>query len=637
MTEITQLTQYLRPQNPTGFPAPISITGTINIAADVVCAAYENSSATAEHTVNLPSAVVGQRFLFINRHRYFAINVDPIFSQRFRQYPNGVNVRFLKDSWAVIECREAGIWDFVESSGFFQQGYHPALPSPDGAGAFRTIYLSNSGNDNNNGVAVGTPKKTLRGISRIARPGDLVIVAPGTYDDVAENQWVFDNLPQGNADNPIHFRCDTAFGARFAILDMNAPNASVWDIQRSKMYLDITNLVFWSPGSQQKRVRVCNVRFFSCGFVGGSQSAGSNNSTLNVDGIGGNKFGLFLGAKDVLFEDCVALGKGGRYKFLAYGGKNIIFRRCISRWDQGWDSDGSAQAGDFGLYDTINSEAQNCLSIDSLRPVNHPGLYKSAFFLEQNYLHAPNLALRGCMVVNNDGTAYSADGLTFQPVTTPSSGTRTPGTPPWTFSNRKMDPLNWLIENCVAAKTRGGFVINVTTKVKNCTSAWLTQTNTNFVLASNPRWSTGSEFRNNVAVRVAAGSTAFSIPSHSLSDNNRDYEDMAAANAAGLYHPTYADIGSTINTSGAGAYVLKRIGAPGSYIGFPNYRQHGDGSGGEGTATFGDLWPWPNEAAIKTFMQAVETEQSITPRGFTASNLTLTEYVFGILGTAGPI
>lgn len=624
-----------------------ALSASDSITPSILGAAYDNSAASASITASLQTATVGQKYLFINAHKFYDFNVDCTYSNRFREWPNGVQVTILKDSWIEVECRETNVWDIIASGGTYKQGYYPSVIPTIGTGAGRTIYLNHARpDDTGNGESLGAAKRTLRGIMRIARPGDYVIVSAGTYPDIPENEWVFANLPRGNQDNPIHFKCETAFGARFTKLAITAHGGSSWDLPRNDLHIDCTNLVWWA--NQEKSVSAKNTRFFRCGFVGGSLTADSNEHCVVVGGGGASPADVRLNrvrwASRVLFEDCVMLGKGGRSRILAYNAEKVIFRRCITRWDRGWTTSTTIQCSDGGLYDSSECEMQNCMSLDSLAPEPSDGAanYKGAFYLENNYADASNLAMRGCLVINNQGgPAYTTNALRFQPVTTPSSGTRTPGTPPWTFDYRRMLPKNWLIENCVGANVLNpaayssnvGMYILSKTEVRNCTIAGLNRQGYCYYTDPDPRSPAGSEFRNNVAVRVAGSSTGFDIASHSLGHNNLDYADMTAANTAGLYHPQYADIGSTIQTAGAGAYVLKRIGAPNSFYGDPNFRQIGD----DGGSTYGDLWPWPYEADIKTFMREVDDAESRSYRGFTASGGTLTEYVFGILGTTGPL
>ena len=69
-----------------------------------------------------------------------------------------------------------------------------------------------------------------------------------------------------------------------------------------------------------------------------------------------------------------------------------------------------------------------------------------------------------------------------------------------------------------------------------------------------------------------------------------------------------------------GATIIKRYGLDGTFYGDAGYN----------ALTTTDLWPYPNEADIKTDMTADST------RGFCASGQTLTKYIWEYLGNTIP-
>jgi hypothetical protein len=102
---------------------------------------------------------------------------------------------------------------------------------------------------------------------------------------------------------------------------------------------------------------------------------------------------------------------------------------------------------------------------------------------------------------------------------------------------------------------------------------------------------------------------------------------LADAATAGLVYGVRVDPGTTLNTAQKGATILKRYGASGALMGDPCGNGHMIG-------TAEDLWPWPNEATIKT---AMTTTFGDATRGWTAGALTLTQYIWRKLGAAtGP-
>lgn len=595
------------------------VTADLNLtSSSALYGYYTNRTTTVAATITLPSATRGKRLCVVKENRGYGLSIDCQFSDRFEDYPNGVDMALIDNGYVIFECIRAGVWSTLSSRGL---AYHKYVYS-------RPIYLATTGSDSNDGLTVGTPKQTLRGIQAIARPGDTVNVAAGTYSGTS-NEFTTANLPLGTPSNRISFICSTAFGARFPKFELLY--TSYYMIPLYQWALDFTNLVFVT--TTQNLIQGHDLRFFKCGFIGGTTTAGDNQHTCSIGGGSPN----YRGAVNVLLEDCVAFGTGGRYKFVMYNAKSCLGRRCVARWEQGWDSDSSGiQASDFGIYDSSECEFQNCISIDDVAPATYPYTYKGAFFMEQNYYEASDIAMRGCIVVNNKGPAFVANSLTSNTTQVPSGNTHSGGTPPWN-AYRKMRAKNWLLQDFAAAKVlnaAGGAIGAVAwgvgpITIENATVADLNKAaGVSFDNSSYPvRWLQGSTLSNCVSVYGAAGGAGhYGVESCVTQVNNIYYADLATAATDGLYHLPMSDYGSTIGALFAGAEILKRIGASGTRYGEPGYRQIGDG------ATTGDLWPFPNEAAIKALF--IEFEAATTP--WTAGGSTLTEYVWGILGNAGP-
>jgi hypothetical protein len=600
--------------------APTSIsylTADTNLAGvSVPAPTYSNRDATTAITLTLPTATRGKRITVLKESAY-DFDVDCQATDRFSDYGFGVDLSMVDNGFCVFECFIDGVWAIVTHRGTY---FADAV-------ANRNIYLSPSGSDSNNGLTAGTPKATLLGIKKIARPGDIVNVAPGTYTGTA-NEIVTENLPMGTESHRIKFTCSTAFGASFPKFELLYGAFS--DVPKYRWYLDLENLVI--VGNAMKRIQAYDMRFFRCAFVGGPTSG--NFQTVVIGG--GNDY--YRGAGRVLLEDCVATGPGGRYTFLVYNAEDVILRRCISRWDQGWEPSGGLQAGGFGLYDSTRCELQNCLDIDSLAPTVDPTVWKGSLWIEQNYYDADCLRMVGCLVVNNNGAGIQVNSLATNPVSSPTSGTNVPGGG-WNV-NRKMRAQNWVLEDiavggyanpsyfCYGLNIAGGVDVDV----QNITIADSRRTSAvDFYVSPNTRWTGNVRVRNCVSARGAAGGTGhYSLPTHVVATGNLSYSSLVNAKTAGLWHLPRPDVGSTIDAGYAGASIVKRIGANGSLYGEPSYRRIGDGT------TASDLWPWPYQSNIKTFLSWVDSTYNIAARGLTASQLTLTQYIWGILGNPGP-
>jgi hypothetical protein len=75
-----------------------------------------------------------------------------------------------------------------------------------------------------------------------------------------------------------------------------------------------------------------------------------------------NRATFYIGdCSNVLVEESWAWGYGGRYAFVAHGGKNNVFRRNVARYDG--SPDGQPRAG-IVLYSEDNSIAENNIVID---------------------------------------------------------------------------------------------------------------------------------------------------------------------------------------------------------------------------------------------------------------------------------
>ena len=599
------------------------LSGSLVVDSAIWYAVYTNAGASADITITLPAATVGKKFVVLKEQRGRKLYVDCQFSDRFEDFPNGVDLDMVDNGYVVLECLRAGVWSRTSRRGLQQIRFQYN----------RTIYLDQAGSDSNSGESAGAPKKTLRGIAAIARPGDIVNVAAGTYDDNADNEVTADTLPFGTPTDRIIFRCPTAFGAVFKKFAIALPAS--WLAPNYRWCIDFENIV-WNGASAEKFARGSDLRFFRCAFIGGPTSG--NNSTFVAGGIDSR----YRQAENMLFEDCAFLGAGGRYYAYAFNGRGVIFRRCVGRWGNGasdWSTGGADQWGGFGAYDSEGVEFQNCIDIDSVAPTTGTlTTGKGAFWLEQNYYDASDLAVRGCITVNSQMPAFNADSLTLNAVTVPSGNTHTGGTPPWN-ANRKMRARNWTVHDLAAAKVlhpsqtpnvafQFGIgpldVSNVTIADLN-KAAGISFDNSATVPA---RYLQGSRVHDCVSVYGAAGGAAhFSLEAIVGTSGNLSYANLAAAQAAGLYHLPMPNYGSTIGAAFAGAEILKRIGASGTRYGEPGYRQIGDG-----TTPGGDLWPWPYQADLKTLF----TTYGGTARGWVASASTLTQYIWGILGTAGP-
>lgn len=471
----------------------------------------------------------------------------------------------------------------------------------------RTLYMSNAGDDRAFGGA-STPVKTLRRAGQLLRPGDTLVIATGTYSG-ADNTLSQNTIPPGEPDGWITLQAETRGGVIFTSqLEFYHVDEPV------RRYLVLDGII-WNK-TEIKRFNTSAMYVKNCGFRGGNLSG--NYHTVSVGG-GNSKH---RGAVDVLFEDCWAWGPGGRYKFIAYNAKNVIFRRCVSRWDQGWNQAGFESA-DIVVYDSENVRVQNCISIDSLRPSVDPDWYTTSLKNEANYYRTDDIRWQGCIVVNNQAMMLTVNGLSGSAIGYPVSGSY----------QRNQRASRVVVEHCAGAKIGSsdhpdGITVykGLDTLVCNSTVADLNHNGIAFKVDSLTRNSGGARVEDCVAALDGTG-TGFS---GGAQRNVTSYSSLAAAASAGLTYLPMPDAGSTIELAWQGAHILYRIGMTGAMWGDPGMEAWGDG-----TEAGNSLWPFPNEDLIKTCMSAAGGFGD-TDRDWTAGSLTLTEYVWSCLGTAAP-
>lgn len=603
----------------------VDLTGPTDLSASLNPAtgetnAYTNTGATANITITLPDATIGRAFLIRRTHPIYSITVDCQFSDHFEGGSNGESVTLETTGGVLFQCTATDKWSMVTDADMVLSRAHDAG---------RTIYMATTGSDSNDGLTVGAPKLTLKGACSALRPGDTLTIASGTYTG-ASNALTPANIPRGTVDNWITIKATTLFGAVFTGGVSLTTGSKFSDVV--PLYLRIDGIVFKDTAT--KSIQMPYIKFLQCAFHGAPASG--NYSTVEITGaleqttINGAYYQTFKGAHHVLMEDCVAFGEGGRHCFLVYGVDSVILRRCLGRWDGGWTASGGYIARTFCVYDSANAELQNCLAIDALGTSTN---YEADFRIESNYYQVENVAFRGCIAINNAGTSFversfMVAGLSSDTATYPSATVR--------HVNRLK---NIEIENCAAADLAGtGLALYAgPVEVRNCTfvpSAAGGKFGIYSYTDTQRCW--GNSIHNNVVVYYNV-TADYSYPT----DANTAWDNysvtganltaaLAAAATAGLQWLPKIDYGGTIDSSPyyAGATIVKRIGAAETLHGDMGYKRLGWDSG----SPTDDLWPWPNQAEIKTMMQAHES----AARDWTAGSDTLTQYIWGILGTAAP-
>ena len=562
-------------------------------------------------SISLPSAQVGARYSFLRKNKTWPLRVEPIGQDIIADAEVGAYLELTAaETFVTVSCNEDGFWSL--------QAHEGETRFEIGLG--RTYYMATTGSDSNPGTSL-LPRLTLKSAAKLLAPGDKLIVKDGTYTGFA-NDFTSDiasgAMPRGKKGRWITVQAENRGAAIFT----SSVSFYDGDAEPDEHFLKLDGLIF--NKEEIKRFNVSRLKAMNCGFRGGDTTGNAGHVS-----VGGGSH-EFIGAENVLFEDCWAWGPGGRYKFLAYNSRKVIFRRCVARWDQGWNDVANLgyNSADFMIYDCRQSRVQNCISIDSMRPSSNPQNYGATFRIETNYNTTADVTFSGCIAVNNQAAMFNINGLTLSSIGSPAIS-----------AQRMQHGSGILVEHCAGALIGStdnphGFEsyrgLDVT--FLNCTIAHLKQNGVAFLGGSNVRSGVATRFINPLTILNGTGSAN----SGGVVTNALTYATLALGKAAGGWYlpsPKYSTATppeDAIYGSWAGAHILFRIGHTGTLFDDPGMDAHGDG-----TSAGNSLWPFPNEALIKTTMSAAGGFGD-TDRDWTAGASTLTQYIWGILGNAGP-
>lgn len=256
-------------------------------------------------------------------------------------------------------------------------------------------FVAKSGEDV--GDCIAAPCLTLAFAGAQMQPGEVLVVGDGSYDEPIANDTF-------------------ALGADGAHTIVRAENSGAVTVTGrfglyadQDFYLTFAGLRFES--AMGKGISGGNVSFFRCAFVGGPCGGNSVNT-----GVGTNDFSP--GAWNVLFQDCLFYGQGGRYGLLVYRAVDVTMRRIVVRKDGGWAVPGqpaecveiSPPEAGMALYEATNALCEQCIVFDSIKASidSAEGLGGLAINANAPVLSDNDLVVDS-FVVN---TAYS--GITFE-------------------------------------------------------------------------------------------------------------------------------------------------------------------------------------------------------------------------------
>jgi hypothetical protein len=405
-----------------------------------------------------------------------------------------------------------------------------------------------------------------------------------------------------------------------------------------------------------------------------------------------NVYGIGPGASYILVEDAHAWGCG-RYKFEFYQSDHVILRHSVARHDYhdmtGWtypysgeSIDGwGRQVGLFTMYDSYEVLFQNDIGLDSGLPDNSTGNLYGGIQSENNDEVLGSSALcaaathpPGC-TVDPHGVSHGTTGLDNSGNYEGLIFINIQGYfgPPAVFD----DKLNGTRDavNIAMANTAGGFdgdrQASGTSEASDLLLHHMTAYNiTGPASNSNPASGVGADETSNTNFTehltedsIIESANAFGLANYMTSNYNLFYNNSANFGTAFYLGPVPTagshDIQGTdpqlkyitrveAGTPGSGtasdggdrgATILYRMGTPGTLWGDTGYD----------TLTATPLWPWDDEATIKSDMASFSMTNPITgnpiygARGFAAAGnglyggtITLTSYVWEQVGNACP-
>jgi hypothetical protein len=443
-----------------------------------------------------------------------------------------------------------------------------------------TYYVDASAANNAGNGSSGSPKKYIgSGLALLSSSGvDLLVVRNGTYSTTNDRMT---GIPNGTSGAYNVVRAENDGGAVITA-------AEGFDIASS--YAQIEGFKF--SGAYNKTVSGNHIKIKRCAFVNGP--SGGNNVNLDFEGSYN------------LLEDCWIYGAGGRYKVIMWRADHLILRRVVIRDDGGWTSDNSDPEAGVVVYETSNVELQNVIVIDSnLSTYDNNNV--GAFYVTG---HAGNPAsnnvnFTGCMALNNRRSGWHND------TDDGGAGCTVTDTVIYATESEGMGTSNTSMNIAGTRITMGNigdrFIGN-----------WGDRS---IAIYNSVFWS---------SAKASSGSAAVTY-SDAYGQNDFSGSGVIHVNPLtnGLLYLPRIEAASILKNAGsggtqAGAQILYKMGTDGTLYGENGYN----------SLTANALWPWPNEAGIKSDFASV----SGGARGFATgtsrdgSEQTLTRYIWEYLG-----
>lgn len=447
------------------------------------------------------------------------------------------------------------------------------------------------------GLSLATAKRNITNGMALMQglSGQTLFIANGTYSEEADRIEESDaDIAAGTAGNYNRIMGESVNG----VIIEQTMGLRYSPGKGSSVFLEFHNLHWKAPYglgvTEVERWALDRqfVKFFNCGVRGGALGENS--------GLAGTE-------ENQLFEDCWFYGLGGRSIMAAFNTRNVIWRRCLFRFDSAWgwlDQGNEEPISIFTMYvndisGAANLACQNCIFIDSEHfdppEAQLQGNATANIAANSTASGQTNMFLHGNVYMNIVG---------FQ-----GGGWRTLGS--------QTQPLGYL-------ELRDNLYINLSTGVSlalesdgnslieqclfhNITSNCVSDPN------ANASWS----WRVEKSIMQDSG-TGLSNGTGLLGDYNNYWNLSSGGDLGtnkittdpmqnGLSYPIQAagNLATAAAGSRVGPDITKRIGVSGTLY----------GDTGWNTVTEDDLWPFPNETAIRDSFREIKPTISIAFTG----------------------
>ena len=498
---------------------------------------------------------------------------------------------------------------FVAALLGFAYAPHALAQSDPTAGT--TFYISPTGSNGNNGKSASQPFKTFAHAFNKLSAGDELILLDGTYSEPLGTGYISYTDPSqgigGSRSGQIPAGVDA--GRTTLVRALNPGKVTVTGkliIGRSfrkDSYIKIQGITFEGGGSLYN---TSHVTIKDCGFHG-PFSVGTN------DHKQGNDFNLI--------EDVWIWTSGERIVAINYRSRFNVWRRVLVRGDgcnkRECRGDSNPNVG-ITVYDSSNISLQNVMVVDRIlangdepygdfavaQHTRGANLFGQSEWLGTISLRAPDTGYY--MEPDHDGTidptirisnaiAWDAAHLGF---------------------NLARAGTNNELEN-LTVRARGGDGVRIASSLTSGTLR-------NVISVDAPRNGINSRYPFSHVNVYNAGQGAYRQNDCDVGCYSSD--PRADGKTPSLKYLLRIEPGSKLKGRGAGgadigANILYRYGVDGSHYGDPGFN----------TLTSVPLWPWPNEARIKTEM----CEKTGVTRGFCQAR-SLTHYLWEYLGNPMP-